>query len=394
MLVIPCQHHTHELPAKHVTRLVSGRKTTGVGETIFIDLKNKNEEMKEELHQNNPIQYKTFNWQRYAGTCVESLARRIIAWCQMALANNVFSRGDYRYSVKLVLMFFGVEVPGFILERPKDTSPARFLAHGIYYLEMFLTLNLACIYEMLTGPQREEIILLSMYTACYYIPSMISSKFAEKTPSIVLDLVCELTKLKEVHPDIANCALNVVGRHLEPLSGEMAIFSLADDDLPAAEREEVGRTLWLLGSDPEIWQPGQMEIRAVEVPPIISDQSIIEERPQMQTFINSRSLLLLDLLGWTRRDLEVFSTPFDQWSQSEKFKDLLNVIKGMQVVNDIAERYIKMVKDFIKLVRTEHGLQGVLLAIDLVRERRGHFVNSNFNNEKLKKNVKAILDLS
>ena len=179
----------------------------------------------------------------------------------------------------------------------------------------------------------------------------------------------------------------------EALSGEMAIFSLADEDLPAAEREEVGKKLWLLGSDSEIWQPGQMEIMAVEVPPIISDQSIIEERPQMQTFINSRSLLLLDLLGWTRHDLEVFSTPFDQWSQSEKFKDLLEVIKGMQVVKDIAERYSKMVKDFIKLVRTEHGLQGVLLAIDLVRERRGHFVNSNFNNEKLKKNVKAILDL-
>ena len=63
-------------------------------------------------------------------------------------------------------------------------------------------------------------------------------------------------------------------------------------------------------------------------------------------------------------------------------------------MNDIAERYINMVKDFIELVRTKHGLQGVLLAIDLVRERQGHFVNSNFNNEKLKKNVKAILDLS
>ena len=65
---------------------------------------------------------------------------------------------------------------------------------------------------------------------------------------------------------------------LEPLSGEMAIFSLADEDLPAAEQEEVGKKLWLLGSDPEIWQPGQMEIMMVEVPPIISDQSILEER--------------------------------------------------------------------------------------------------------------------
>ena len=65
----------------------------------------------------------------------------------------------------------------------------------------------------------------------------------------------------------------------------------------------------------------------------------------------------------------------------------------MEVVNDIAERYIKMVKDFLQMVRSEDALQRALLAIDLVREERGHFVNSNFNNLKLKNVVKSILDL-
>ena len=65
----------------------------------------------------------------------------------------------------------------------------------------------------------------------------------------------------------------------------------------------------------------------------------------------------------------------------------------MEVVNDIAEIYIMMVKDFLQMVRSEDALQRTLLAIDLVREERGHFVNSNFNNLKLKNVVKSILDL-
>ena len=304
VLVIPCQHHTNELPAKHVTRLVSGRKTTGVGETIFITYKNNNKEVKEALQENNPVQYRTFDWEKYAGTCVESLARRIIRWVREALANNIFSRGDYRYAVKLVLVFFGVHLPGFILERPKDTSPARFLAHGIYYLEIFLTLNLPVVYELFTSPQRDEINLLSMYSACYYIPSMVSSKFAPKTPFLVLDLVCELTKLRDVHPEIANCALGVVSRHLEPLAGEMAILCLADEDLPALEREEVGQELWRLGSNSETWKPGHMKIEPVMPPPIMEDETIVLERPRMRSFINSQSLLLLDQLGWTQEDLQ------------------------------------------------------------------------------------------
>ena len=61
----------------------------------------------------------------------------------------------------------------------------------------------------------------------------------------------------------------------------MAVLCLADEDLSAAEREEVGRELWRLGSDPENWQPGQMKIEFVEVPSIIGDESITLVRALM-----------------------------------------------------------------------------------------------------------------
>ena len=106
ILVIPCQHHTHELPAKHVTRLVSGRKTTGVGETIFLKYKASYNELQAHL-ETDPVPLKKFDWERYRGTPVEAVARRVLAWAQAALDRNQFARGDYKYAVQLVIIFLG-----------------------------------------------------------------------------------------------------------------------------------------------------------------------------------------------------------------------------------------------------------------------------------------------
>ena len=65
----------------------------------------------------------------------------------------------------------------------------------------------------------------------------------------------------------------------------------------------------------------------------------------------------------------------------------------MAVVNDNAERTIKMMKDYIKTTRSEDGFQRTLLSVDVMRERRGRFKNSNFNNAQLKTAVCGILDL-
>ena len=265
ILVIPCQHHTHKLPAKHVTRLVSGRKTTGVGETIFLKYKASYNEIKKHL-KTDPVPLKKFDWEKYRGTPVEAVARRVLAWAEAALEQNQFARGHYKYAVQLVFIYLGGELPNFVLLRPTDTSPARFLAHGIFYLEITLSMNCHIVYELYTGREREEMILMSMYASCYYLPNMVQSKYPAQITSLTNFLVCDLEDLKQVHHDIAVCALEVVRRHLEPVSGELAILGIVDLTLSEEERQEAGQVLWHLG---ENWEPGHLEIQAVQPPAIV-----------------------------------------------------------------------------------------------------------------------------
>ena len=285
--------------------------------------------------------------------------------------------------MKAMLKFFGVPIEDFVLERPKDISPARFLVNGIFYLEITMMMNQPLVYELYSGKEREYIPVMAMYSACFYLPNMLQVKYPALIPTLTVDLVDELRELRYIHPEIANCALEVVGRHLEPVSGELVIFGIANTSLSDIEREEMGQKLWKLQDK---WEPGHMAIEPVKVPDLINSERYWEENniPALATFINARSFLLLDHLKWSKEDLVVFSLPFIQWKTSQKFQELCRVIHGMAVVNDNAERTIKMMKDYVKTTRSEDGFQRTLLAVDVMRERRGRFKNSNFNNAQLK----------
>ena len=335
ILVIPCQHHTHKLPAKHVTRHVSGRKTTGVGETIFLKYKAKFNELQEHL-KDEPVPFKRFNWERYKDTPVENLAKQVIEWGLAALELDHFARGHYKYTVKLTLTFLGVNLPNFVLLRPQDTSPARFLAHGTFYLENYLSLDCPLVYEMYTSREREEIILMAMYSSLYYLPSMVQSKYPAQITSLTTALICNLEDLKQVHPEIATCALQVVKRHLEPVTGELAILWIADKTLSEGEREEAGKVLYQLG---EVWEPGQMLIQLADPPANVANYQAGHPRPRLASLLNARSFLLLEQQGWIRSDLAVFNTPFESWKESSKYRILVKVIEGLESTNDCAERW-------------------------------------------------------
>lgn len=120
----------------------------------------------------------------------------------------------------------------------------------------------------------------------------------------------------------------------------------------------------------------------------------------------------------------MFNQPIDQWETSAKYRELVLFINVMHVVNDTAERLvmhcctwqlvatapanpdsssfklidpfraIKLVQDYMKTTRMEEGLQRTILAVDLMRETRGIFKNSNFNTAKLRNVLVRILALN
>ena len=69
---------------------------------------------------------------------------------------------------------------------------------------------------------------------------MVKALYPENMTIQTVYLVDQLRQLREVNQEIANCALAVIGDHLEPVSGELVLLSTAHTLLRNKEREQMG----------------------------------------------------------------------------------------------------------------------------------------------------------
>ena len=68
--------------------------------------------MKQDTVRDDGVQYNLFDWERWEGTAVARIAQYVLAW-----AEEHFNRGDYRYSLELVVVLLGRDVDGFLIRR-------------------------------------------------------------------------------------------------------------------------------------------------------------------------------------------------------------------------------------------------------------------------------------
>ena len=294
-----------------------------------------------------------------------------------------------------MVLYLGGTVTGFKFQRPKKVNPARFLQYAIFYLEMALKLNHPYLYELFSGAEREEILTMAMFVAIYHVLYMVSSKLTTSTPRMTIAAVRELRLLKEVHPEIATCALNVRSRHLETVSGALVIVVLADDSLGDIEKEAMGEQLVNLQ---DTWNPGQMPMTRAQPPnDFVWSEELWQENnePSLDSLINKDSYLILDHLGWVKEDLQIFLEPCSEWRRgSQKYNELHHFLSGLIFLNDTAERTIKLPKDRIRSVHDEGFLHNLVMTVEEMRARCGNFKSSNYNNRKLQKAIRDMLKLN
>ena len=94
-MVIPCGHHVQELIPKHLTRLLSGRPTTGPGEVLFLKFYNAQNQICDLISPETIL--KKFDFDEYDGTGVKRLADLTKNWAEAELRAGSYSRGDYRW---------------------------------------------------------------------------------------------------------------------------------------------------------------------------------------------------------------------------------------------------------------------------------------------------------
>ena len=146
------------------------------------------------------------------------------------------------------------------------------------------------------------------------------------------------------------------------LAPPLICLAVADEDLPSAVKVDMVRKL--LDHD----LPSKGELKAAE--PRLPKDYLLTSKTELVDFVNSQSYMLFQALKFTRDDLillmETGPQTFDIGSNSMasmKYKEFCRKVSCLQVVNDMSERHIKLVQDYIQRSRKEDHRQDVFQVV-------------------------------
>ena len=242
LLQIPCVHHTEQLPPSAVAEAVSGRKSTGPEDPLLQKIKSNWNLIKASTPED--VEYKIFDWEENEGTPQGEAAKEVLDWAKDAKRTAQYSRGDYMSALNLVLLFLGSVLGLCTLPRPARISKARFLQIGLYYLTVFLLLDIPEVAALFTQQEIVEIQTMAEFCALHYIPFMLKAKYAASAPRNLLTAIHRLRSIRVSHPVVAAVALQKRELHLNFLSPELVIFAIFDDQVPVVEREAMAKKLY------------------------------------------------------------------------------------------------------------------------------------------------------
>ena len=154
-------------------------------------------------------------------------------------------------------------------------------------------------------------------------------------------------------PEIADAVIKVFNRHTWYLTEELVAFAFCSKRISDESKRDLADKM-LLFERPGEYRPGKPSL------PKVTEES------ELVDFIGSNSWLVFDILG-LQGDWLV--KPVTEWEESPDYLTLKTYIENLKVVNDTAERGIKLWSDFIGILTSNEAKRQDI--VQVVEEHRG-----------------------
>jgi hypothetical protein len=262
-------------------------------------------------------------------------------------------REDYRELLELTAIFLG-ETPSreISFRVPGAFHHARWMAKAIYCLKIFLFRD----EFVLSQKEQNAICDICIFIVSVYIEA------AAKAPYQDFRVLSKLFAYQAIDRDISYVALQKLSNHLWYLSPEVVALAFFDPNLPFESKMKMVNAL-NRETELSIKNEKRIQILIDEIPEIINDG--------IEQFVSSETREF-----FKRFDLndEFLMTDPSTWHQNESFVKGLELVNKLKVVNDSAERGVKLMEDYNKLfTKNEQQKQYVL---QIVSDYRRKFPNS------------------
>ncbi|KAG7162007.1 hypothetical protein Hamer_G026772 [Homarus americanus] len=345
LLRLGCRHHVMELVVRAAASNIFG-KTSAPTDPLFQTLKKRWSQLDHSQYLRLDIaNLPESDW-------LSHLRHRTVSYL---LTVTEWAREDYREAAELTLLVLGVNPPrGTHFLRPGACHHARWMAKIIYYLKIYMfSHQLELSSDLCVKLQR-----MAIFVSLLYTPAWLKSPVAEDAPVNDLQLHHELLRYRAVDCEVAD-ALAVASRHLWYLRPQTVVLSLCSEKLSAAEKKEMATKLSCLE----------------ETNDYANDNLVIQQTTRLSDLIDERSWMIF-------KEHHVCGTawlmsPVEDWEKNEEFMKLKDFSRSLKVTNDVAERGIKLMQDFIgSVTKDEQQLQDVMQLVEKHRKQMSGFSKS------------------
>ncbi|KAI5751469.1 hypothetical protein M8J77_007769 [Diaphorina citri] len=262
-------------------------------------------------------------------------------------------RDDYKELLELVLVFIGTldgrEV-GF--KTPGAISHARWMAKAIYCLKIYLFRG----QFQLTVKELSALEAICIFLVRIYCQAWFNSPKAHMAPYQDLKLLERLIEFQDIDKEIAERGLVKFSNHLWYFNSELVALALFDPTLPPEEKSRLPeKIIATAGSD----ENEQEHSRIIK--PIMQRQQMEElVRTGLSSLITKETIRFLD-----RFDIETsfLKEPPTGWLENSHYNEGLRIVKSLKVVNDCAERGVKLITDFNKLLTKDEDQKQFVLQV-------------------------------
>jgi len=294
---------------------------------------------------------------------------------ELSRSQQSLCRDDYLEFVELCIVFLDgegeKEAPKQItFKRPGALHKARWMAKLIYSIKI-------CLFEqqirelprgtITTSQQILKLRNFVNFVTLVYSSWWMSCDSVKDAPWNDLKFYQSILAYAVVNPEISQSAIRAFKRHLWYLTAEMIPFALWSDKVPEDDRRALADKLLALKPDNALITPQHRFGTGFGKPRFPNDTITI-------------STTLADLVGpdsWfifysLQLDSEFLIHDVADWVNLASFNGSLINLNAINVVNDCAERGVKLSSDFLASSKGEGHYQNVLQVVEQDRHRQAN----------------------
>lgn len=349
LLYLPCRHHIYELVLRCIFDLYMPASTAPDvplfnrvrNDWRYIDAKSFKSGIDDEIVANAiPPEERT----------------EIMNFCLKNLGKQQY-RADYKEFLELTVIFLGGTIPDYSLRTPGPTSHARWMAKGIYMLKMFLLREQLELNEVMLSNIRSICILIVRV----YVKLWFGCTKGAEAPNQDLNFLKDAI----LHPDseVSNALVTKFFKHLWYLSEEAVGFAFFDINVSLEEKRKMVEALKLSEEYIPIETSHRIDVPKKEILQTYASKELSDfVTPNTRTFFD-RMKISKDFL---EHDPSV-------WNERDDYSAGVRACYSICVVNDAAERGVKLITDYNKILTNDEEEKQFLLQI--VKKYRENFPN-------------------